>query len=773
MQFVRFYACDQASGALLPGAAVEVFLAGTQTLAALFDNAGEAIANPATSGNQGQFGFAAADGDYDVVVTGSGGSAQPSQRAYLFDPADLAETVSASSTNATEALAQVAVAQQQITAIQAAVDGYEQSIQQATDAANAAAQAIDQAGGSAVLDADALEDAAEAALNGALQQASQLFAEHAANFTTAGLPIGPFVEQQKIVLDDQVSIMSVLGEVTSDGSGFVLNSAGVYYSAGVLLSQQIEEMTAATASVSATLTTSYLTASQTNQAIAAAETTLQASINGVSATLTNNYLTATQTNQAIAAAQSALQASINGVSATLNTTYMTSVQVNGAITTAVSAAQTTLQASINSVSSNLSTHYFTTAQTNAAITAAQTSLQASINGVSSNLTSNYMTSVQVSGAITTAVSAAQTTLQNSINGVSSNLSANYLTGTQVNGAISTAVSQAQTTLQASINTVSSNLSNNYLTTVQTNGAITTAVSAAQLTLQNSINGVSATLTNNYMTTTQTTQAIAAAEASLQASINGVSATLTNNYLTAAQTNQAIASAQTTLQAAINGVSATVSQQAGAISTLQGQTTAYLQFSAATSQGGQASVTIVAAGATGTILLTGNVIIDGNVLIDGSVGTAQGALGAFTTTAYAANTNAYNNVYGSKDFVSVGVNALGGAVQVTASISGGFANGSSNLNSAEFNFYLVVLRDGGQIMSYPVYVPATQDISFDDKGTGEVSIIVQGQCSGPWSVTFQDTPAAGAHTYDFQVQGIPSNTNTNTLSYAQLTVSAAH
>ena len=87
MQYVQFYACG-GTGVAAPGAAVEVFAAGTVTLAALFDQDGETLANPLTAGNTGLVAFAAADGDYDVVVTLPGGSASEPQRFYLFDPGD-------------------------------------------------------------------------------------------------------------------------------------------------------------------------------------------------------------------------------------------------------------------------------------------------------------------------------------------------------------------------------------------------------------------------------------------------------------------------------------------------------------------------------------------------------------------------------------------------------------------------------------------------------------------------------------------------------------
>ncbi|MGC1300938.1 MAG: phage tail protein [Caulobacteraceae bacterium] len=318
--------------------------------------------------------------------------------------------------------------------------------------------------------------------------------------------------------------------------------------------------------------------------------------------------------------------------------------------------------------------------------------------------------------------------------VAANLAQNYLTSTSTTQAIAA----AQTTLQASINGVSATLTNNYLTSAQTTGAI----SAAESALQASINGVSATLTNSYLTSAQTTQAIAQAQTSLQASINGVSATLTNNYLTSAQTTQAIASTQATLQAGINGVSATVSEQAGALATVEGKTVAFLAFTAAAGDS-SASVEIVADGSSGTILLTGNVVISGNVLVGGTVETSAIASGAITNTPFINDTTVQS--LGSVGSAPVAVATLtetvsGGPVKIDVTIR--LLNTD---NSHDQQVIMVLLRDGNPL-----------DEPFD-LNIRENSSNFSGGYAQSTSAQFVDTgAAAGQHTWTVTAQVIGGN-----------------
>lgn len=61
---------QRSNGAVVSGATVTVYLAGTATLATLYsDNSSTALANPFTANTQGEYTFYAADGRYDVVVS--------------------------------------------------------------------------------------------------------------------------------------------------------------------------------------------------------------------------------------------------------------------------------------------------------------------------------------------------------------------------------------------------------------------------------------------------------------------------------------------------------------------------------------------------------------------------------------------------------------------------------------------------------------------------------------------------------------------------------
>jgi hypothetical protein len=66
MQFLSFQLCDFTTGAAIPNGKCFVYLAGTSTLASLFNSSAGSIANPAIASGVAQVGFAAADGVYDL-----------------------------------------------------------------------------------------------------------------------------------------------------------------------------------------------------------------------------------------------------------------------------------------------------------------------------------------------------------------------------------------------------------------------------------------------------------------------------------------------------------------------------------------------------------------------------------------------------------------------------------------------------------------------------------------------------------------------------------
>jgi hypothetical protein len=74
MQYVEFIVTRPTTGAALPGGKVTVYLAGTTTLATLYNAAGGGISNPATADASGLIGFAAANGSYDYSTASADGS---------------------------------------------------------------------------------------------------------------------------------------------------------------------------------------------------------------------------------------------------------------------------------------------------------------------------------------------------------------------------------------------------------------------------------------------------------------------------------------------------------------------------------------------------------------------------------------------------------------------------------------------------------------------------------------------------------------------------
>lgn len=85
MQYFQAFAVNHQTGVVLPGAAVAVYLSGTETHAALFDEDGDPIANPLTATSLALFGFAAADGTYDVQISSGSYSAPRMSGLMLFD----------------------------------------------------------------------------------------------------------------------------------------------------------------------------------------------------------------------------------------------------------------------------------------------------------------------------------------------------------------------------------------------------------------------------------------------------------------------------------------------------------------------------------------------------------------------------------------------------------------------------------------------------------------------------------------------------------------
>lgn len=77
------------TGDAVPGAVVSVFFAGTTSLAPLFsDNGVTVLANPITTGTDGEYAFYAQSGAYDIQIQRAGLVTETRPGVILFDPND-------------------------------------------------------------------------------------------------------------------------------------------------------------------------------------------------------------------------------------------------------------------------------------------------------------------------------------------------------------------------------------------------------------------------------------------------------------------------------------------------------------------------------------------------------------------------------------------------------------------------------------------------------------------------------------------------------------
>lgn len=171
MQYYEFIASRGDTGAVLPLAKVTVFLAGTATLASIYDSAGAGLANPTTAAPSGLVGFAAANGAYDVQIASADGSylAPKVHDLQLYDLSQLDAQVAAVTT-ATTAPGFVAVVAD--LALGAASKIGTVAADLLSSASNIAVVAADLALGGASLIRQALSNAAAAASSAAAAAAS-------------------------------------------------------------------------------------------------------------------------------------------------------------------------------------------------------------------------------------------------------------------------------------------------------------------------------------------------------------------------------------------------------------------------------------------------------------------------------------------------------------------------------------------------------------------------------------------------------------------------
>jgi hypothetical protein len=258
--------------------------------------------------------------------------------------------------------------------------------------------------------------------------------------------------------------------------------------------------------VSADLSTNYLTTTQTNSAIASAKTELNA-------TISNNAVTAANAAQAASDLaggkgkvlyQSTAPATVDRLAQNLwidttgsaNTPKRwngtTWVAVTDKIATDAAAAAAAAQSTANTVTANLSTNYLTATQTNSAIASAKTELNATINTNATTAANAAQAASDLAGGKgkvlyqTSAPAVADRLAQNlwidTTGGANTPKRWNGSAWVAVTDKIATDAASAAAAAQSTANTVTANLSTNYLTATQTNSAIASAKTELSATI---------------------------------------------------------------------------------------------------------------------------------------------------------------------------------------------------------------------------------------------------------------------------------------------------
>lgn len=166
MQYYEFIAARD-NGSVLPYAKCTVYLAGTTTLAALFNSSGGGVSNPITALISGVAGFAAANGAYDLAITSADGwVAVPTVHdIQLYDLSQLDSQVSAAVGAATTATTGATNAGNSATAAAGSASAASSSASSASGSATTASTAATNAGNSATAAAGSATAAGTSATN--------------------------------------------------------------------------------------------------------------------------------------------------------------------------------------------------------------------------------------------------------------------------------------------------------------------------------------------------------------------------------------------------------------------------------------------------------------------------------------------------------------------------------------------------------------------------------------------------------------------------------
>jgi len=171
-------------------------------------------------------------------------------------------------------------------------------------------------------------------------------------------------------------------------------------------------------------------------------------------------------------------------------------------------------------------------------------------------------------------------------------------------------------------------------------------------------------------------------------LSNMSASISTTQNTVATANAAIASHETRLQAAESNVSQTM----GAVSDLQGRTTAYWQVQAVAGDG-RAQMRLVAdANGGGGVDIVGDLRVTGNALITGTVNPEALALGRFVKRLGPVNILTTNT--GVLYSATLGETMANGSYLLEGTVGFTYSAGRSQTTYANKPYYINYLNDGG-------------------------------------------------------------------------------
>lgn len=286
----------------------------------------------------------------------------------------------------------------------------------------------------------------------------------------------------------------------------------------------------------------------------------------ITAVLTNSYYTRVDTDGAIAAKLSEMEAEYftptKQVRATALTEYYTRTDANAATAAAIEGLETEYFTPDGQVRAAALTQYYTRTSADTAIAAALDALEAKFftptGQVRATALTNYYTRADANSAISAAVNAFKAEFFTPDGQVRATALTNYYTKTSADQAIAAAGTTLRSAMEAptgSIGQINSNLTNNYYTRTTADQAIAAAVNALDAKYFTPTGQVRAGALDQYYTKTAADSAVSAAIQTHRAEFftptGQVRATALTDYYTKTAADQAIAASRETLSASLD------------------------------------------------------------------------------------------------------------------------------------------------------------------------------------------------------------------------------